>query len=196
MPGIGIIQAFRQFQVELSPTSCAVQFNLASGRLYFCSNSDYVVPVWFLFGNHLRKGARPVACSGLDQELCLPCGTYAWCSDACGSGQDWRLGRCGARGHGRGRWGSVGRRAAWGHTSLCLHHSPADRKGLQGLVLSKWTLSAWEQGQAPPKDRLSPRKVWVLLLVKVLRCRHLSAYCTSEHFHLNMFTCLLLVQFF
>jgi len=45
MPGIGIIQAFRQFQLELSPTSCAVQFDLASGRLSFCGGCDYAVPV-------------------------------------------------------------------------------------------------------------------------------------------------------
>lgn len=52
MPGIGIIQAFRQLQVELSPTGCSAEFDLAAGRLCFGGGSGYVVSAWFLFGTH------------------------------------------------------------------------------------------------------------------------------------------------
>lgn len=71
MPGIGIIQAFGQLQVELSPTGCSAEFNLASGRLCFGGSSGYVVSVWFLFGTRWRKGVRQSASSGLLTMSCV-----------------------------------------------------------------------------------------------------------------------------
>lgn len=71
MPGTGTIQAFRQLQVELSPTGCSAKFDLASERLCFGDNSGYVVSVWFLFGTHWRKGVRQSAGNGLLTVSCV-----------------------------------------------------------------------------------------------------------------------------
>lgn len=70
MPGIGIIQAFRQLQVELNPTACSAEFDLASGRLYFGGGSGCVASVCFLVLTHWRKGVRP---SAGDRFLTMSC---------------------------------------------------------------------------------------------------------------------------
>ena len=80
MPGVGIIQAFRQLHVELSPTGCSAAFDLALGRLSFGGSSDCVVSVWFLFGTPWREGVRPSAGHGLLTMSCV-------CLDGCVPGR-------------------------------------------------------------------------------------------------------------
>lgn len=65
MPSMGIIQAFRQLQVELNLTDCSAEFDLAPGRHCFGGGLGCVICVQFLFG---RKGVKQVTGS----ELCLP----------------------------------------------------------------------------------------------------------------------------
>lgn len=57
MPSMGIIQAFRQQQVELNLTGCSAEFDLAPGRHCFGGGLGCVVCVQFLFG---REGVRQV----------------------------------------------------------------------------------------------------------------------------------------
>lgn len=73
MPGMGIIQAFRQLQVELNLTGCSAEFDLAPGRHCFGDGSGCVVSVPFLFG---KKGVRQSAGNRLLTVSCV-------CLDRC-----------------------------------------------------------------------------------------------------------------